>query len=327
MTTRLADIIVPEIWQPYMIEMTAAKSLLWQSGIINQTEEFDNLARGGGNTAHMPFFTDLTGSSQVRSDTTPLTPKKITSRQDVCVTHYRGSAWGVNGLTSSLSGTDPAEAIASLVAEFWNRDFQACLISTLKGVFASATMAAEHVTDISDPDGTNAIATNLISSNATIDALKKMGDQLDAVTAIAMHGDIYHELLKQDVIEFEQPSEQGILIQRYKGRVVIVDDSLPKVPGAISGSVYSTYLFGDGAVAYGEGAPKRPVATDVDVLQDDEYLVNNRDFLLHPRGVKWTGAAPVADTSPTNAELEVATGWERVYEKKNVRLLELKTNG
>lgn len=327
MPTRLADIIVPEIWQPYMIELTARKSLLWMSGIINQTEEFDALARGGGNTAHMPFFSDLTGNSQVRSDTSPLTPKKITSKQDVCVTHYRGSAWGVNGLTSSLSGADPAEAIASLVADFWNRDFQDCLISTLKGVFASATMASEHVIDISIADGNNAAATNLISSNSTIDALKLMGDQLDAVSAIAMHGDIYHELLKQDVVDFEQPSEQGIVIQRYKGRVIIVDDSMPKVAAGTSGFVYSTYLFGDGAIAYGEGAPKRPVATDVDVLQDDEYLVNNRDFLLHPRGVKWSGAAPVAETSPTNPELEAAAGWERVYEKKNVRLLELKTNG
>ena len=78
-------------------------------------------------------------------------------------------------------------------------------------------------------------------------------------------------------------------------------------------------------IAYGEGAPKRPVATDI--LQDDEYLVNNRDFVMHPRGVKWTGAAPVASTSPTNTELENPLGWERVYEKKNVRLLELKTNG
>ena len=73
-----------------------------------------------------------------------------------------------------------------------------------------------------------------------------MGDQLDAVTAIVMHGEIYYELLKQDVIDFEQPSEQGIVLQRYKGRTIIVDDSMPKVPAATSGFVYSTYLFGDG---------------------------------------------------------------------------------
>jgi hypothetical protein len=325
MVTRIADIIVPEIWQPYMIERTREKSLLFQSGIIEQNEVFDALARGGGSTMHMPFFADLQGSSEVRSDTTPLTPKKITSKQDISVKHYRGSAWGVNDLASALAGTDPADAIATLVAEFWNRDFQNCLIATLKGVFASALMASEHVINISIPAGNSATASNLISSNSTIDALKLMGDQLDAVTAIAVHGDIYHELLKQDVIEFEQPSEQGIVIQRYKGRVVIVDDKMPKVPAATNGFVYSTYLFGEGAIAYGEGAPKMPVESDRDVLQGDEYLVNNRDFIMHTRGVKWVGTS--ASTSPTNTELQSAAAYQRVYEKKNVRLLELKTNG
>lgn len=325
--TRISDIIVPEIWQPYMIERTKQKSLLWQSGIIEQNPIFDELAKGGGNTMNMPFFTDLQGNSEVRSDTTPLTPKKIQAKQDISVKHYRGSAWGVNDLASCLAGSDPSDAIATLVAEFWNRDFQDCLIATLKGVFASAIMAAEQVVDISIADGTNAAATNLISSNATIDAFKLMGDELGAITAISMHGDIYHELLKQDVIEFEQPSEQGIVIQRYKGRAIIVDDKMPKVAAGTSGFVYSTYLFGEGAIAYGEGAPKMPVESDRDVLQGDEYLVNNRDFIMHPRGVKWTGAAPVASTSPTNAELQQAAAYQRVYEKKNVRLLELKTNG
>ena len=82
-TTRIADIIVPEIWLPTMIEKTAQKSLLWMSGIINQNEEFNAIARGGGNTAHLPFFTDLVGRSQVRSDITPLIPKKIQSKQDI----------------------------------------------------------------------------------------------------------------------------------------------------------------------------------------------------------------------------------------------------
>ena len=48
---------------------------------------------------------------------------------------------------------------------------------------------------------------------------------------------------------------------------------------------------------------------------------------MHPRGVKWTGAGTVASTSPTNTELQQAAAYLRVYEKKNVRLLELKTNG
>jgi hypothetical protein len=327
MTTRVADIIEPSIWLPYMIEKTKEKSLLVQSGILEQTPQFDELATGGGHTVNMPFFSDLTGDDEVESDLTPLTPGKIQARQDMAVKHYRAKAWGTNDLAGSIAGTDPAEAIAGLVGEYWARRFQALLISTLRGVFASTLMASEHVRNLSIPAGNSATAINLISSNAAIDSFKLMGDELDAIAAIALHGDIYHELLKQDVIEFEQPSEQGIVIQRYKGRTLIVDDTLPKVPAATNGFVYSTYMFGLGAVGYGEGQPKTPVETDRDVLQGDEYFVNRRHMILHPRGVKWTGAAPVAGKSPTNTELQAAAGWQRVYEKKNVRLLELKTNG
>lgn len=327
MVTRVADIIVPEIWTPYMIEKTKEKSLLWKSGIIQQNETFDDRARGGGSTINMPFFADLDGEDEVLSDTSPLTPDKIGAGQDVAVKHYRGKAWGTNDLAASLAGSDPAEAIASLVADYWARRMQALLISTLRGVFASTLMVSEHVRDISIADGNNATASNLISSNAAIKSFGLMGDELDALIGIAMHSDIYYALLAQDVIEFEQPSEQGATIQRYKGRTVIVDDTLPKVAGGTSGFVYSTYMFGPGAVGYGEGEPKTPTETDRDSLQGDDYLINRREFLLHPRGVKWTSAATVAGKSPTNAEIQAANGWERAYERKNVRLVELRTNG
>lgn len=327
MVTRIADIIVPEIWTPYMIERTREKSLLMQSGIITQNETFDELARGGGSTVNMPFFSDLTGEDEVLDDNNALTPGKIEAKQDVGVKHYRGKAWGTNDLAASLAGADPAAAIADLVADWWARRQQAALIATLKGAFASTLMLSEHVRDISIADGNNAAATNLISSNAAISAFNLLGDELDAVAGMAVHSDIYYELLKQDVIDFEQPSEQGIVIQRYKGRVLVVDDTLPKVPAATSGFTYSTYMFGLGAVAYGEGEPKTPVETDRDSLKGDDYLINRREFLMHPRGVRWTGAAPQAGKSPSNAELENGAGWERVYERKNVRLIELKTNG
>jgi hypothetical protein len=154
----------------------------------------------------------------------------------------------------------------------------------------------------------------------------KFADYVDQDIDIASLLDIKTKL-RQDVIEFEQPSEQGIAIQRYKGRAVIVDDGLPKVAGGTSGYIYSTYMFGLGAIAYGEGAmdADEAVETDRDILAGDDYLTNRRHFILHPQGVKWIGTA--AGASPTNAELATGTNWSRVYQRKNVRLICLQTNG
>ena len=54
-----------------------------------------------------------------------------------------------------------------------------------------------------------------------------------------------------------------------------------------------------------------------DALNSDTFLVNRRRFILHPRGVKFTSAS-VAGANPTNAELETAANWVRVWENKNV---------
>ncbi|HEY9737532.1 MAG TPA: major capsid protein [Trichocoleus sp.] len=331
-TTSIADIIVPEIWVPYMQERTAQKSALFQSGIIEQSETYDALITKGANTANMPFFKDLSGRSQGLSEDTPLNPKKIGTGGDVCVIQRRGDAWSSSDLAKALSGADPAGAIADLVADYWVRDMQTTLLCILKGVFGSTAMAAEHVRNLAIEDGAAATDANLISSGGVLDAFKLMGDKLDAFAGIAMHGDIYWELEKQDVIEFLAPSGQNDQpIRTYKGKTVIVDDTMPKVAGGTSGFKYTTYLFGMDTIAYGEGTPMGEfgedisVETDRDILAGKGYLTNRRHFTMHPKGVKWKGT--LAGATPTDAELEAAASWERVFERKNVPIAALVTNG
>jgi hypothetical protein len=54
-------------------------------------------------------------------------------------------------------------------------------------------------------------------------------------------------------------------------------------------------------------------------------LINRRRYILHPRGVKFNSTT-VAGDSPTNAELELAANWTRVYENKNVRIVAIEHN-
>lgn len=84
--TTLADVIVPEIWVPYVQQQTTEKSALVQSGIISSSPELDNLVTQGGKLINMPFFNDLTGDDQVvPPQGTSLTVDKITTGQDVAV--------------------------------------------------------------------------------------------------------------------------------------------------------------------------------------------------------------------------------------------------
>lgn len=312
--TKIADVIVPEVFNPYVIQRTAELSALSQAGIISNSPELDALASAGGKLINMPFWNDLTGDDEVLSDTDALTPQKITAGQDVAALFMRGKAWSTNDLAKALSGDDPMAAIGDLVAAYWARMRQKLLFSMLKGVFASTTMAAEHVHDVTSVTGGDTL-----TGNSFIDALTLLGDAAGKITAVGMHSKAYASLQKNNLIDFVPTSDGKIMIPTYLERKVVVDDGCPV---NTSTGVYTTYLFGEGAIGLGNGAAPVPTETDRDSLAGDDILINRQHFVLHPRGVAFQNdSASVAGSSPTNAEVEAAANWARVYEKKNVRLI------
>lgn len=311
--TRITNIIVPEVFNPYLIQRTAELSALVQAGIIVPDSELDKLATAGGTVLNMPFWDDLSGNSEVLSDSAALTVNPITSGKDQARLHTRGKAWGANDLAKALSGDDPMKAIADLVAAWWNRDRQDMLFSTLKGVFAAASMSGNAL-DISGLVADAAV----ISASTTIDAQQLLGDAANKLTAFSMHSAVYSKLQKERLIEYAVDPVTGATFSTYLGKRVIVDDGHP-----VSSGVYTTYLFGSGAIGLGNGAAPVPTETDRDSLAGVDVLVNRQHFILHPRGVKWTENS-VAGVSPTNAELETAANWTRVYENKNIRVVQFK---
>lgn len=326
--TQISDVIVPDVFNPYVIERTAELSALRRSGIVTSNPELDRLASSGGRLINMPFWNDLTGADEVLSDSSALTPAKIDANQDVAVLLMRGKAWSANDLAKALSGDDPMGAIGDLVAEYWVRREQDTLISILTGVFAdnAANDNSDLINDISIADGDAATDANRISAEAVIDTTHLLGDAADKFTAIAVHSTVYANMLKQNLIDTEPTNTQNVGWGVYLGKTVIVDDRCPRVAGGTSGFVYTSYLFGQGAIGLGNGAAPVPTETDRDSLAGDDILINRRHYILHPRGVAFKDAS-VAGSSPTNAELAAAANWDRVYEKKNVRLAALRTNG
>lgn len=311
--TRIADVIVPEVFNPYVVQKTAELSALVSSGIIVPNPELDRLATAGGRLINMPYWNDLSGDDEVLSDSDPLTPGKITAGQDVAVLLMRGKAWAANDLAKALSGDDPMGAIGDLVAQYWARRQQTILLSILGGVFSAASMSG-NLHDISAEAGAAAV----IDGSTFVDATRKLGDAHEKLTAVMMHSATVAKLTKDDLIEYLPDSEGKPTIKVFLGKRIIEDDGCP-----VDAGVYTTYLFGEGAIGYGEGSAPVPTETDRDSLQGDDILINRRHFILHPRGVKFTDTS-VAGASPTNTELATATNWLRVYDNKNIRIVAFK---
>ena len=328
-TVQISDVIVPSVFNPYVVQKTTELTGLYMGGIVQTSPELDRLAAAGGSLINMPFWNDLTGADEVLSDSGALTPAKISSGQDIAALLMRGKAWSVNDLAKALSGDDPMRHVGDLVADYWANRAQDVLISSIGGVLADniANDTSDMVSDISIATGDTAVAANKISIEAVIDAAQTMGDANAKLGGLAVHSELYAALKKANLITFRPVSEQNAReLATFGGYTIIQDDRCPKVAALTNGFVYTSYLFGEGAFGFGNGEAPIPTETDRDSLAGNDILINRRHFLLHPRGIKFASGS-VAGSSPTNTELLVATNWDRVYDRKNVRIAALKTNG
>lgn len=176
--TKISDVIVPELFNKYVINRTMELSAFFQSGIVVNSPEFDTLASEAARTHNMPFFEDLQGGSEATLEDVKMTPAKIGSNKDVSTTILRQKMWGSSNLAAALAGADPAKAIGDLVAAYWARDTQKELIAILTGVFgtipevsepskAAETRMADHILDLT---GGKTEAAKMIGASPFIDA-------------------------------------------------------------------------------------------------------------------------------------------------------------
>jgi Major capsid protein 13-like len=317
--TALADLIVPTIFNNYVQTLTTEKSRLFRSGIITDLSSVID-AQIEGKTVNMPFFNDLDTSDEevVLDDTTDLAVGKMTTGQDVAVKLLRGKAFGATDLSADLTGADPISQVAERFANWWDIRFQRALLATLNGAMGAANMTA-NVNDISGLTGGAAA----FDADSFIDSAFLLGDEQGGLTGVAVHSQTLKAMVKADLIDYIPDSEGKLTIPTYMGKLVIEDDGMP-VTGAGPDRVFTTYIFGQGAIAYGEKSPR--VAVEVErralVGMGQEYIVNRRQWVMHPRGVKWIGTA--AGPTPTNVELANTASWTRVYDHKLIRIVAFK---
>lgn len=318
--TRLADMIVPTKFNKYVQVLSTQKSNLFQSGIITDLSSVID-AEIEGKTVNMPFFNDLdtNDEEQILDDTADLTVGKMTTGQDVAVKLLRGKAFGSSDLAADLSGADPIEAIANRFADWWNVRMQKALLSTLAGAMGAANMTG-NVSDISALTG----GAEYFDADSFIDAAFLLGDEQGGLSAVSVHSLTLKAMVKADLIDFLPDSQGKLTIPTYLGKTVIVDDSMP-VTGAGADRVFTTYIFGPGAIGFGERSPKVPVAVGREELKGmgQEYIVNRRQWVMHPRGIKWLGGTQ-AGVTPSNTELATASNWTRVYDPKIIRIVAFK---
>lgn len=344
--TRISDIVVPDIFTPYVQQITEEKSRLVQSGAVVADPSIDALLAGGGLTFHVPSWKDLENDEdRVSSDTPPTgfdpaltdeaddpAPNKIGTSTEIAVRLSRNNSWATADLTAALAGDDPADAIANAVARYWVRRRQAAFVATMKGVFANnaLTTDAYHVQNdmVHDVSGTSFVdgVTNF-TAEAFLDAALTMGDSQEDLSMVMVHSVVYNRMQKNNLIDFIPDARGEVMIPTFLGREVIVDDGMPFTNG-----VFDTWLFGAGAIRLGVGTPKVPTEIDRKAGAGNgggaDVLYNRVEWVLHPAGYSYVGTPP--NGGPSNAattnNLANANSWRRAFaERKMIKIARLVT--
>lgn len=341
--TQISDVVVPEIFNPYIQQLTEEKSRLISSGAAVRSAQLDNDLAGGGLTFNAPSFKDLdndvdnisndAGSDDFTGGSADSAPLKTGTATEIAVRLSRNQSWSSADLTAALAGVDPMDSIAQRISTYWARRMQAVFVASMAGIFAdndAAPGGTEHVAGdlTNDIKGASYSAgVTDFSTEAFIDAAVTMGDSMGDLSMVAVHSIVYSRMQKNNLIDFIPDSTGMTNIPTFLGRTVIVDDGVPAAAG-----VFETWLFGAGAVLLGMGAPKVP--TEVARKPDSgngggsEIIYNRLELSMHPVGHKYAGTP--ANGGPSNLatvdNLAHAASWQRVYsERKQIKIARLIT--
>ena len=321
-TTKIADVIVPEVYNPYVIGRSIELNKFIASGIATQDPDlqFPNMNRKvkGGKTIHIPFWKSLIDAAnaddEIMSDSTAPTINNIEAGESIAAILIRTKVWGANDLAGYFAGSDPMLAIADMDAAYWANREQHVLLSTLAGITDKTTGALKnHVLDISGETGDAAV----LSSNAMIDAMYLMGDHVSELGGSACNSATMAKLVKLNLIDTVRDADSPVEYNYYMGKPVIVDDAIKGAAGA-----HPIYFFGKGAIAFNEDTTGIEITeTDRDKVGGNDILVTRRAFVMHPRGLAWEGT-PV-DVTASNTELATPGNWSLADNIKNVPITKL----
>ena len=335
--TELDDVIVPEIFVPYVQNRTTEKSRLIQSGALQVSERLNAMLAGEGTTFNQRFFKDLDRDEEntsSASDPTDSTPGGINSGREIQVRLSRNKSWGSADLLDSLISPDPMDAIANLVAGYRANRLQRAFVASVKGMFAMNAAAPVNSGDKASTHTQNDMTRDISGSSfadgvtnfnpaGVITAAGTMGDSMNELSMMMVHSVVYQRMQLLNLIDYIPDAEGRVNIATYMGREVIVDDSMP-----FSGGVFETWLVGAGAFQLGIGTAKVPVETERKPASykggGSEILFHRWENIIHPVGHAWVGTA--AEGGPLNSALQTAANWARVFpERKQIKVARLIT--
>jgi len=327
MATLRSDIIIPEIFTPYLIEETTKRDAFLASGVVQPMAEL-NATEDGGDYINVPFYAaNLASTFEVLTDSSSLTPGKITADKQRAAVVHRGNAFESRDLAAMAAGSDPMAAIGQKLASYIANERQKDLLSCCAGVFGAVGDTSGAAFAGLAVDGGSGDTPTELGPRQIVKAKSLLGDQGEKLSTIVLHPNVYYSLMERRAIDFiyddngvaDTAASQGstanafgqVQVPSFMGLRVIVSSDV-QTAGSGSSTEYASYLFTPGAFGSGEQMALR-TERDRDILAKSDALSFDLHYVYHPMGTRFAEVP-----NPTPAQLSTVGNWTKVYETNNI---------
>ena len=327
MATLRSDIIIPEIFTPYLIEETTKRDAFLASGVVQPMAEL-NATEDGGDYINVPFYAaNLASTFEVLTDSSSLTPGKITADKQRAAVVHRGNAFESRDLAAMAAGSDPMAAIGQKLASYIANERQKDLLSCCAGVFGAVGDTSGAAFAGLAVDGGSGDTPTDLGPRQIVKAKSLLGDQGEKLSTIVLHPNVYYSLMERRAIDFiyddngaaDTAASQGstanafgqVQVPTFMGLRVIVSSDV-QTAGSGSSTEYASYLFTPGAFGSGEQMALR-TERDRDILAKSDALSFDLHYVYHPMGTRFAEVP-----NPTPAQLSTVGNWTKVYETNNI---------
>ena len=293
---------------------------LLTSGVLRPNSQIRQAFTGqtGVVYASLPMYGLIGGEAQNYDGETDMEAETTTTYKRSVIVVGRMKAWMEKDFAEDVTGgAGFMSNVGRQVNRYWEDIDQDTLIAILTGMFnmtgaLNLPFVTNHTYDTTEIDDGVVGATTL--NNAIQQA---SGDHKRNFTMAVMHSVVATQLENKGLLERYTPAnaeglQRDLGMATWNGRRVIIDDNMPTADGD-GGTVYTTYVLGQGAFDYENIGAEVPYAMSRDEYKNGglETLHSRQRKVFAPYGVSFT-QANMTTNSPAKAELATGANWELV---------------
>jgi len=326
---KIEDIFQAELWTNDILNESPELKNILDSGLFRTNADLQNVVNStnAGSRFELPYIDepDYVEPEGMDDSDDEITTDKISWSNQFAVLGMYARAFGYMNIVEQINrDKDPAKVLRDILGNYWARDLQNRIITSISGIANKAgdALTLDVADDSSDGDDV------LLDSNIIIDGVNLQGDNQDKFGFMFIHSKVYSDLKKQQLIEFIQPAEVGAKpIPYYGGYRVIVNDKMPVIDGD-NKKKYTTLIAQMGIFAYAD-----KTLTDMPLLEvyrdplkgkgaGATTLISRRGFVLHPVGWSWLKSG----MNPTLSDLGNKDNWSMKFKAKQQKFVRIITN-